>query len=121
MGRPLSQLWRLVIQRNFDPVNDLPSTYVNGTLFLYSIYETCGLNPNPYGFSADAIEFPVDVSAPVTTAIAENAIGLGQYHTGLTRDDIGGLRYLMSTNLLQVESSPAGSLLWSPSWCPRSW
>ncbi len=101
----------LVIQRNFDPINGLPSTYVNGTLFSYSIYETCAVPMNPFAFSADAIEFPVDVSAPVTTALAESAIADGQYHTGLTRDDFAGLRYLMGTNTVQVESLPAGSLV----------
>jgi hypothetical protein len=95
-----------VIKRNFDPVftpTDVlqPSSYVNGALFTYRIFEIC-TGPNPL---ADAVEVPVDPLANTWTAVASRSFDLGQFFLGLTRDDVGGLRYLLRTNNMNVESA----------------
>ncbi|MSU57844.1 MAG: hypothetical protein EXS35_06625 [Pedosphaera sp.] len=122
-----------VIQRNFEIV---PSTldqfqyssYVNGALFSYAITEYCAFTPPPFGpLLADAVEIPVD---PLTqlTAVAANipipillpvgganllvfssSLPSGGYFNGLTRDDVAGLRALMRTNNMNVESAGPGT------------
>lgn len=100
-----------VVKRNFDPVPSPPdqywsSSYVNGILFSYIIYEFC-TGPPPL---ADALEFPVDPLANTYTAVADNGLELGGFYTSLTRDDVGGLRYLLRTNNMNFEHPPAGAL-----------
>lgn len=107
-----------LVQRNFDPVwsstDQLQtSSYVNGTLYTYYIYEFC-TGPNPL---AEAVEFRVDPLANGFTAVAAGlsvdlsltggglGLDLGGFFTGLTRDDVGGLRYLLRTNNMNVESA----------------
>ncbi len=99
----------LVIQRNFDPAIGTSlsqfktSSYVNGVLYSYRIREFC-TGPNPL---ADAVEFPVDQDANPPSAVAERrGLGIGGlFYTGLTRDDVGGLRYLYRTNNMNFESA----------------
>jgi hypothetical protein len=94
----------LVFMRNFDPVNLFPSKYINGILYTYSIAEY----GDPDNFS-DAVERSVDpflsfnsVVSGAGRVIAESPFGgritssldAGIFYIGLTRDDIGGLRYL---------------------------
>lgn len=112
-----------VVMRNFDitasPLNQLQySAYVNGELYDYVIVENCH---NPLSQqSCDAIEIPTDPlfnNPPVSSgmsvdSLAEEELYPGIYYTGLTRDDVAGLRYLMSTNNLDTEDSAAGSQLW---------
>jgi hypothetical protein len=117
----------LVIQRNFDfiasPLNQLQySAYVNGELYSYYIpVDLCGVSP-PSPPDVDAIEIPVDPLAnnpPVASGDGEDALILGYFYTGLTRDDVGGLRYLISSNnffntaLNYSEAPAAGSALLS--------
>jgi hypothetical protein len=114
----------LVIKRNFDPVVGTspsqlrPTSYVNGTLYSYEIEEFC-TGPNPLAL---ALPFPVDTLAESSTAVAEffgfgsafTVFGVdpfGLFFTGLTRDDVGGLRYLYRTNNVAWESSGPDSLL----------
>jgi hypothetical protein len=85
-----------VIKRNFDPVTLQPSSYVNDTLYTYIIREFATQPP-----VADAVEVPVDPLAFQYTAVASvlgaqlgGALLPGDFLTGLTRDDIGGLRYM---------------------------
>jgi hypothetical protein len=99
-----------VIKRNFDPVFSPPdqlqsSSYVNGTLYTYIILEVCQ-PPDPL---ADALEFPVDPLAETFTAVAGTGLfgSFGGFFTSLTRDDIGGLRYLLRTNNMNIESAGA--------------
>ena len=96
-----------VIKRNFDPVPTGPtqlqtSSYVNGNLFSYIILDDCGAAPAP---DADALEFPVDPLANQLSAIASFPAFYGNFHMGLTRDDIGGLRYLLRTNNYNIEAA----------------
>lgn len=102
----------LVAKRNFEPaftaLDDLqPTSYVNGTLYSYFIFEICTGGPP----LADAIEFPVDPLANVFTAAAGFVnLPVGGYYHGLTRDDVGGIRYLYRTNNMNVESAGATTL-----------
>jgi hypothetical protein len=93
----------LVIQRNFDPITLQPTNFVDNTLYTYTIFDNCGQGPPP---ESDAVEFPL-TGSPVASA---RSTGLGQFYTGLTWDDVGGLRYLLSTNNINTESPPPGTL-----------
>lgn len=109
----------LVVQRNFDyvssPLNQLQySPYVNDILYSYQVLEYC-TGPNPLAL---AQPFSVDPLASVYSPIAAyvedypnvdvDLIYWGDYYTGLTRDDVAGLRYLLKTNNVNWES-PAGN------------
>jgi len=103
-----------VIMRNFDPVTWEPSKYVNGILYTYGIYEI----PQPPYDWADAVEIPVDPLAATFSSVASGAEPLwggsligGSFYTGLTRDDIGGLRYLYRPNAYYVEAPLPGTTL----------
>jgi hypothetical protein len=107
-----------VIKRNFDPVTFEPSSYVNGALFSYVIYERCQVIGG-IDVLADALEFPVDPLSPSTPVAATAYNSLlrvgnfpGAFYTGLTRDDVGGLRYMWRTNNMNVEGvDPAATLI----------
>src|SRR5208282_3188243 len=99
------------------------SPYVNGVLYDYLIIENC-FAPGASPPTADAVEVPLDplaqnINTPVSSWIYirdEGNAGLslasyGSYFTGLTRDDVAGLRYLMSTNNAVTESGAAGTQL----------
>jgi hypothetical protein len=99
----------VVIMRNFDPVTWAPTPYVNGILYTYSIIEYGP--PLPY---TDASESTVDPLALGWNSIAGIAgsgnpapssyFTTGLFFTGLTRDDVGGIRYLLRRSNLNVES-----------------
>ena len=119
-----------VIQRNYDitatPLNfNAPdvgqySPYVNGELYSYFIEDICDAPVAPP--NADALEIPVDPlhnNPPVASGHGEDALPVGSFYTGLTRDDVAGLRYLMSSNNVfapsqnYLETSAAGSTVTS--------
>jgi len=101
-----------VIKRNFDPVTFNPSSYVNGVLYTYQIIQTY---TTP---TWEAVEFEVDPSVPsVSSVTALNVWGgtvlasgmsavlsPGLFFTGLTRDDVGGLRYIYRPDNVNVET-----------------
>lgn len=99
----------LVTMRNFDTTT-LPSEaieyspYVNGTLYTYEILEFCGGVPTAY-----TVPLLVDPYANADTAVASIAYEDGYFYTGLTRDDVAGLRYLLQTNNINYESPTPGS------------
>ncbi len=97
-----------VLQRNFDPITLAPSAYVNGNLFTYVIDELC---PDPSVASAE--EVLVDPLATFGSAVASGSASLGEFWQGLTRDDIGGLRYLLRTNNLNWEATPADAFIYA--------
>lgn len=104
----------LVVQRNFDitssPLNQLQySPYVNNVLYSYQILEACtGGNP-----LALAVPFSADPLADTYSPVASLGAGIawGEYYTGLTRDDVAGLRYLLTTNNVNWETPAPGALL----------
>jgi hypothetical protein len=101
-----------VYQFNFKPFADEAdtyptTTYVNGTLYSYFIFEVCR-PPNPL---ADAVEVPVDIDSQPYSAVADFTslwyLGLpvGGFYTSLTMDDVAGLKYLYNTNNFNNEAS----------------
>ncbi len=113
-----------VIMRNFDitaspltttlaqfPPYGQYSPYVNGILYGYYILENCGAqNASPP--DVDALEIPSDPLAnnpPVASTV--DGLTVGDFYNGLTRDDVAGLRYLISSNSIQTEVPAAGSSL----------
>jgi hypothetical protein len=100
-----------VIKRNFDPITWTASSYVNGNLYTYTILEFCpGLD------QAIAAPVLVDPDATASSAVATPKISLnnpfyyGYFHTTLTRDDVGGLRYLYRPTNVNLESSGSNTL-----------
>jgi hypothetical protein len=125
-----------VIKRNFDPVTLEPSNYVNGTLYTYTVAQTYAM-PDAW----EAVEVTVDPLAPSITSVSSlisiaggattdfRGAGIlfnpGLFYTGLTRDDVGGLRYIYRSSNMNVEnlatnsvsgvgSSGTGGLPWLP-------
>ena len=94
-----------VIQRNFYYLNSSLtnlqySAYVNNELFSYFIYDDCD-EPGASPGTADALEVPADplnMGVPVAAGLSEYVLPVGSFYTGLTRDDMAGLRYLLSSN-----------------------
>ncbi|MGP8198896.1 MAG: hypothetical protein ACLQU4_05270 [Limisphaerales bacterium] len=84
----------VVLQRNFDPTTYDPSSYVNGTLLTYQIGDLC-----PTLQVGDAMEKAVQAGSPPFSAVAtREALQVGGYYLRITRDDMGGLRYLYRRN-----------------------
>ncbi|TAL01029.1 MAG: hypothetical protein EPO07_08925 [Verrucomicrobia bacterium] len=108
-----------VIKRNFDPVTLAPSSYVNDTLYTYTIFDP--ILPGPF---ADAVEIPVDPLASTYTAVASSAglwggfANYGEFYTGLTRDDMGGLRYLYRKNNYNIENLLPDAIASGGAWSP---
>lgn len=84
----------VVAVRNFDPTDYSPSQYVNGTLLTYQIGQLC---PTPG--VGDAMEQTVQAGAPpFSTVSTREAQEVGGYYLRITRDDMGGLKYLYNKN-----------------------
>jgi hypothetical protein len=105
----------VAIMRNFDPVTLAPSRYVNGTLYTFEIRE---FNvPFQHADALEAVRFGNDdETLPVATGLARikfldnvsdsgpaGTISSGLFRTGLTRDDVGGIKFLYDPKNLAVE------------------
>jgi hypothetical protein len=88
-----------VVQRNFDPLTYAPSDSVNGSVLGFVA------GPVPGGF--DAVEFPINQAETIKRGVAGTVLAPGEYARGLSRDDVGGLRYLYATNSFRIELPPA--------------
>lgn len=92
-----------ILRRNFQPGTLLPSFRVN------DVYYSGTISTNSYAGGHDIVEFPVDPLAEPYTAVADafsfwySGLNYGQYYTGLTRDDVGGISYLLSSNNVSFE------------------
>jgi hypothetical protein len=90
-GTPTCDFEYFTINRNYDPVTYNPSTYVNGRLYSYFIWDGCAIGVNV----GDAIELPTDTTTTRFTAIATGQnLQFGGYYLNMTRDDMGGLQFL---------------------------
>jgi hypothetical protein len=90
-----------VIKQNFDPITRSPSSYVNDHLYTYTIEDPFAINP----LVTDAVELPVDPTDPfVFSSVAGKNLFAGQFYINLTRDDVGGLRFLYGTNNIVTEN-----------------
>ncbi len=109
-----------VLQRNFDPLTPQPSRYINGRLYTYQILQGDCLTCD----DALVLNFPADPGLigldPTPVASFADIRGFGRLVTGLTRDDMGGLRYLMSTNNLNEEGVAPGSTIISGGFTNRN-
>lgn len=95
-----------VVNRSFDPFTLEPSFEVNSVVLTYRILEFSPILA--FRSFADSVELPVGL--PVYPAAVADASGLfpadlsgGSYYFGLTRDDVGGICYLLSTNNWNAE------------------
>jgi hypothetical protein len=101
-----------VMQRNFDPETWEISPYINGNLWTYlSIYDNqdAALKATPLNRPVDPLILGEPVASTVK-ALAYNVYSFGSFYTGLTRDDIGGLRYMYRRDNLNVENLPADAI-----------
>jgi len=122
-----------ILHRNFaisptGPNQVQYSPYVNGVLYSYLIQEFC-TGPNPLAFT---VPYSTDPLAQEFTAVAANdfdgfggvlfssggGLQIGGYYAGLTRDDVAGLRYLLTSNNIVTEDAAAGSQLLSTNFPP---
>jgi len=112
--------WYTVVKRNFDPVTWNYSSFVNGVLYEFAVLDP--VYPPPFAVQyADAVEFRTDPTDgigyrfnAVASGVSGDTVGFsqlqpGNFFTGLTRDDIGGLRYLYLPGNIQYENLPANS------------
>jgi hypothetical protein len=108
-----------VIGYNTDPATlRRQSPYVNETLYTYHIIEIPP--PGPQTPFSDAQEdlIPPDAipNLPVTSL---GGFSPGNFYSGFTRDDIGGLRYLLRPKTLAAETLLPGTIPGSPAgWNP---
>lgn len=103
-----------VIQRNFDPIRFVPTNVVNATAYTYTVFDPIDANSRAH---ADAVERPIDPAADDFTSAAGGLLSdptrganlrVGEYFTNITRDDAGGIRYLLRRDNLNAESLPPG-------------
>ena len=110
----LSCPWMIygVVKRSFDPVTWQPSSYINGNLYTYWISEICS-GPDPLAVTVPFSVDPLAVeSLPVMSWQSDLVFGL--YTTTLTRDDVGGLRYIYeSTNINWEAMSPDSTMFYT--------
>jgi hypothetical protein len=106
-----------ILERNFDPDSLAPSAYVNGFLYTGEIIIWGPFNPYPrlaYGYAQMIDPLTQDPTAasdlihivrPVLTAIGwSDGLGFaGTYFSSFSQDDVGGIRYLLSTNNVEPE------------------
>ena len=130
-GCPLTTTY-LVVQRNFDvldtPLNQLQySPYVNDVLYSYYITELCAalpaiptravthpfsVDPTAWKYSSVAANDYNIFSNPYNMPIGNFGLNIGGFYTGLTKDDVAGLRYLLNSNNINFEATaPSGALL----------
>lgn len=120
LGGPPPTTNYITIMMNLDPVTLSPSRYVNGVLYHYQIFDALGPKGNEWAsavewYQLDPFYLPYSAVAGglgssddelldqpggliATTSGTVSGLGSGQYYPGLTRDDIGGLRFLYGTN-----------------------
>jgi hypothetical protein len=100
-----------VIRRNFDPETWRATSYINGQLWTYG--PATDVNESEsfvFTDPVDPLAFSGLMNAPVTSGEGSGALLFGGYWTGLTRDDVGGLRYLYRKNNYNVENLPTNTI-----------
>ena len=96
-----------IIQRNFDPATLRPSAYINGDLWTFRrIFDNTipPIQSYPTKTRVDPLAYG-DPVASSESSIANNSSPVGLFYTGLTRDDVGGLRYLYHPLNKNVENA----------------
>jgi hypothetical protein len=94
----------LTVRRNFDPVMLQESSYINEVLYTYSLLY---FGPtSPFGPFCEAAELPVDPLALAFGSVASRSALAGEFYKDLTRDDAGGLKYLLRRDFVRFEYLP---------------
>lgn len=120
----------LVNRFNYDPLTWQTSMYVNDALYSYVIADPIA---DPLGLNAayaDADEQYMVSKGQKYSSVAgglegKGRLNYGEFLTGLTRDDVGALRFLLNTNLVFNETLIPGvtgytntNSLVIPGWIP---
>jgi hypothetical protein len=104
-----------VIRRNYDPVTAAESSYINGVL--WDVVAIFDLDNPPWSYTAS---FPVDpldegrfdpvasIFDPSFGAITP-LFATGTFFTGLTRDDVGAIKYIYQKSNRNYEAAIPGS------------
>ncbi|NDA67017.1 MAG: hypothetical protein EBY09_10300, partial [Verrucomicrobia bacterium] len=97
-----------VIMRHFDPVTWNPTNRVNdGAVFTYTVVEP--LLPGNYAATVNTlVGSPRNIYRTAAGADDSGSIGPGEFFGGLTRDDYGGLKYLLRFSNVKTETLTAG-------------
>jgi len=92
----------VVIQRNFDPETREASSTVNGEEYSYALFPAVGSGTNVF---ADAVEESAIIPSPMPLSfpVAGARIQAGLFCETLSRDDVAGLRFLLSSENRKVE------------------
>ena len=110
----------LVVKRNFEIVPTLLdqlqySSFVNEQYYTYRIHDYSPATPPNGAPLSEAREFGVDVPEYMmgfTPVAALRSLASGSFYTGLTRDDVAGLRYLLRSGNVNWEDNPPNSLVY---------
>ena len=107
----------LVIKRNYDPETYLPTSFINGQLWTYQdIFDfqspDAGVWPQSFVINepVDALQLAEPATAGSSSFTWNSTFGAGNFHTGLTRDDVGGLKYLYRNNNVNAETGVPNTL-----------
>lgn len=100
-----------VIRRNFDPVTAAETPYINGRLWTYiGIVDSDNLPPGSLTINSPADPLDVGRFDPVAAANDLFAgFGVGSYFSGLTRDDVGAVKFIYQSRNWNFEAAPPGS------------
>jgi hypothetical protein len=101
-----------VIKRNFDPDTWTYSSYINGQLWTYTEIIDGPTDSLVINEPVDPAAYGGVVTAPVASGVSGYGLLLmGGFWTGLTRDDVGGLRYIYRRSNFNNENAPTNSVL----------
>jgi hypothetical protein len=110
-----------VINRNFDPVTWRSTPFINGQLWTYSqVSDVSEAASFVFTTPVDPLALLGLVNAPVASGESSGTLVLGGFWTGLTRDDLGAIRYIYRRDNYNVETiaenvtGTAGGGPWGP-------
>ena len=95
-----------VIRRNFDPVTAAESPYINGRLWTYVAI----LDGQTRSIVVNSPVDPLDIGRfdPVAAFLDTffGGFSIGSYYSGLTRDDVGAIKYMYRADNKNFEAAP---------------
>ena len=108
-GPPRFPVFFTVIRRNFDPVTAAESIFINGRMWTY--IDIFDLDTPARSFTINTTVDPLDFGRfdPVASAFDGGGFGLGSFFTGLTRDDVGAIKYMYQAANRNSEAVIPGS------------
>jgi len=109
-GPPRFPVFFTVIRRNFDPITAAESPYINGRLWTY--VDIVDLDTPARSFTVNTTLDPLDFGRfePVSgLGGVWTGFGPGSYYTGLTRDDVGAIKFIYQAPNQNLEAAIPGS------------